>query len=180
MLLLACTPPPPPGRYDEGYDVYPQGAILSEIVCFDIGKTSRLETFRKERISDTVGETQGSGSMCFYNRETSALKTSVIQEHLNLLEIVEKSREASNEEDLEPWQKQFYQKELFELVETLLHKTSDETPKAWQVAKRLDIYSSQASRAMRGSLPGSIDIWEETISGKVDTDIQRPRNSYRL
>ena len=52
---------------------------------------------------------QGYGSIHFYNPETRGLKLSVVQEHLDLLEIVETSRTAPLAMDMGPWQEKFYE-----------------------------------------------------------------------
>jgi hypothetical protein len=118
-------------------------------------------------------------SIHFYYPRVNSLKKSVTQEHLDLLEVVKESKEAPADTSLLPWQEQFYDKNFFELVELMLHHSADERPKASFVASELVAFSYQAARALRGSQPTRIDIWEETINGTVATDTP-PGPSNRL
>ncbi|KAF1845216.1 kinase-like protein [Cucurbitaria berberidis CBS 394.84] len=169
---------PPPGRVDEGWDVYSLGAILSEIASFDIGKTVRVEQYRRERGSDTLNG-QRYGSIHFYYSETFNLKQSVVQEHYDLLQEVE-SRGAPDDIDPPSWQEQFYHQGLFENIEKMLHQSTDERPKASKVADELDMRIRQAARVARGSQPRKIDIWNHTIQGTVISKPEPPREAYRM
>lgn len=173
---------PPAGRVSDKYDVYSLGTILSEIACFDVGKETRVRQYREKRLRDAVDVHENDKSIRFYYPRTDRLKHSVLQEHSDILESVEESKRGSTGISLQPWQESFYSRDLFELIEKMLHESALQRPFAANVSTNLDSHIRQASRATRGSLPYELNIWESTVKGTVpvDDDAEPPDMLYRL
>ncbi|KAH7384518.1 kinase-like domain-containing protein [Pyrenochaeta sp. MPI-SDFR-AT-0127] len=153
---------PPPGRVDGTFDVFSLGTIISEIACFDIGKKLRVVRYRRRRESD-IRQGQRPGSEHFYYRTTYQLKRSVIQEHLDLLRIIEGSTRNGNPS----WQQVFYGQELFDLITDMLHRSADGRPEAETVATKLGVMIKRASEEVQRCLPKNLYIGEETKKGSA-------------
>ncbi|KAF2827275.1 kinase-like protein [Ophiobolus disseminans] len=173
---------PPAGRVSDRYDVYSLGAIFSEIASYDIGNETRVVEYRDRRKRNTPEGYENDVSMQFFCPKDFTLKRSVVEEHLQILEIVEESKDLSSETSLQSWQENFYHTDLFDMIKEMLHETATERPAAVEVATRLDSRIRQASRAIRGSLPYKLDIWDSTIKGNVpvDDDPEPPELQNRL
>lgn len=151
--------PPPNEEACEGYDMFSIGTMLSEIVCFDIGKKARVDNYRAKREQDG-----SSNSRNFFYRDSCNIKASVIQEHEDLFALAEHSRKSTVGPDkLEPWQEYFYEKTtLFELIATLLSKSVSDRPGADAVAYTLQKLSKIAEEAVKFD-SAKFDHWNQTL-----------------
>ncbi|KAH7094940.1 kinase-like domain-containing protein [Paraphoma chrysanthemicola] len=165
------APPSRAGPESDRYDVYSLATILSEIASYDVGKTDRVVKYRKSRKCD--GQSN-EGSIHFYYSTTGKTKQSVLEEHRKILQAVEESTASLAETELDRWQEAFYHLSLFELLEQMLHVSEAERPTALEAVSKLDSQIHQASRALRGSEPYAIDIWESTVKGTVPVTAKPP------
>ncbi|KAK6582789.1 hypothetical protein PZA11_005197 [Diplocarpon coronariae] len=133
---------PPCAEVCEKDDVYSLGAIFSEIACYDVGKGSRVNKYRQSRFEE-IEEGQSYKSRRFYSPITRSVKRSVLDQHSSLLEAV---REKSNslDSDGDPWQVFFFQRPLFDLIETMLHEIKTRRPRAESVEDALRKFAEQA------------------------------------
>ena len=166
------APPSRAGPLSDKYDIYSLGTILSEIASYDVGKETQVERYRENRRKDGK---ESEGSMQFYDPTTFELKPSVRVEHSNILEAAEKSKDFDLEATLDRrWQKNFYQKSLFDLIAQMLHVKESIRPSATEVVTKLKSRIHEASRALRGSEPYNIDIWDSTVKGTVPVNAEAP------
>ncbi|OWO97801.1 hypothetical protein B2J93_8912 [Marssonina coronariae] len=133
---------PPCAEVCEKDDVYSLGAIFSEIACYDVGKGPRVNKYRQSRFEE-IEEGQSYKSRRFYSPITRSVKRSVLDQHSSLLEAV---REKSNslDSDGDPWQVFFFQRPLFDLIETMLHEIKTRRPRAESVEDALRKFAEQA------------------------------------
>lgn len=163
--------PPPGNPASEGYDMFSLGTMISEIVCFDIGKKARVDDYRKRREQDLLN-----GSRNFFYWEGCDLKASVIQEHKGLIALVENSRKVpAGLGKLEPWQEHFYQEPLFGLIEKMLQKSISQRPGADTVVVELEEFSRLAEEAVKWN-PEELAIWHETLDRLVTHDPPKLEN----
>lgn len=135
ILLAARIYSPRKHEGKSGYDVYSLGAMLSELAAADIQGRDGLIDYRNTRSSED-DESLIPQSECFYLYKSGELKTAVRDRHVKLLALPDK---------LSLWQRGFYTRDLFNLIENMLRGNSEERPSAKKVHQRLEKFIHQAS-----------------------------------
>ncbi|PVH74945.1 kinase-like protein [Cadophora sp. DSE1049] len=165
---------PPTGGASYAYDMYSLGAIISEIACFDVGKSMLVQKYRQSRLDDKI-EGQQHGSRQFFYPDGHDMKKSVTSGHQWILDVVQASKSPLARRKLQEWQEEFFRQDLFDIIESMLHKSKQERPKAEVVAKQLGIFFKRADDVISRRCsaaedrPHEVDIWGETLDGTVDT-----------
>lgn len=117
------------------YDVYSLGAMLSELATADIQGRDGLIDYRNTRSSED-NESLIPKSRCFYLHQSGELKTAVTDRHVELLAL---------SDELSLWQRGFYTRDFFNLIEKMLAGKSEERPSAKKVHQTLEKFIHQAS-----------------------------------
>ena len=111
------------------------GAMLSELAAADIQGRDGLIDYRNTRSSED-DESLIPKSRCFYLHQSGELKTAVRGRHVELLAL---------SDELSLWQRRFYTRDFFNLIENMLAGKSEERPSAKRVHQMLEKFIHQAS-----------------------------------
>ncbi|OJD36868.1 serine threonine protein kinase [Diplodia corticola] len=161
--------PPPNEPYSPAWDIWSLGAIILEIATFDIHDKGELSLFRKERRwEDPNSMGTHAGTEHFYKSEPDGptLKGHVLSRIESLQERFQKSRDENRVEPDQLWQKNFFQRDFFNLIRQMLRIEPKERPSTDEVVEQLNNLHQSASQMLlnRGYSSALPDIWEMSES----------------
>jgi serine/threonine protein kinase len=180
------------GKYRSMDDIWSLAAIMSELATFEVQGILGLKNYRKDRVGDFAGQSS-SDTQKFWlenNQGIKSVKQSVIKKHNELADCAKAGHSPLYTLNLNDFQKRFYNREFFALIDSMLRYNQRSNRSTLQVPENQatiapgarEIYDRimelvktayQTPLPINPSIPVP-DIWEYTRAGKLKHDSGDP------